>query len=123
MIFPPLKLKPEYLLTLSSHLLTLSFAKSAIEKWKKDHSLNIFSAMLPEEIVKAAQESDARYAAGEPISVLDGVPVAVKDMIHIKGHLNYNGKSPLDVHSAGHEMPSEDDTMVRHTLLDGDGRW
>eukprot|EP00606_Chrysophyceae_sp_TOSAG23-5_P001216 GSChrysophyteH2.ASY1.ANO1.150.1 assembled CDS len=97
----------------ASHLLTLSFGKSAIEKWKKDHSLNIFSAMLPEEIVKAAQESDARYAAGEPISVLDGVPVAVKDMIHIKGHLNYNGKSPLDIHSAGHEMPSEDDTMVR----------
>ncbi len=83
-----------------------------VNKWEKEHKLIIFSAMIPREILQAAKESDARYKAGKPLSVLDGVPVGVKDMIYIKNHINYNGKSPLLEHSDGHELPTEDDTIV-----------
>ena len=55
-----------------------------VNKWEKEHKLIIFSAMIPKEILQAAKESDARYKAGKPLSVLDGVPVGVKDMIYIK---------------------------------------
>eukprot|EP00606_Chrysophyceae_sp_TOSAG23-5_P001189 GSChrysophyteH2.ASY1.ANO1.1659.1 assembled CDS len=83
-----------------------------VNRWEKQHKLVIFSAVLPEEIMTAARASDARFAAGKPLSILDGVPIAVKDMIHIKGHINFNGKSPLQEHSDGHEMPEKDDVMV-----------
>ena len=62
--------------------------------------------------MKAARESDERYAKGEPLSMLDGCPVGIKDMIHIKNHINYNGKSKRQEDSIGWELPSEDDTIV-----------
>ena len=74
--------------------------------------LNIFTSIIPEEVMKAAEESDRRYAKGTPLSVLDGCPVGIKDMIYIKNHINYNGKSKKSVDSAGWEYPTEDDTIV-----------
>lgn len=39
------------------------------------------------DIVRAAAEaSTERYRAGKPLSVLDGVPLAVKDEVHLKGY-------------------------------------
>jgi len=76
-----------------------------IKQWEKEHKLNIFSAVVPQDVMQAAYESDERYAAGKPLSLIDGVPIAVKDMIMIKNHMNYNGKSPLPEHKDGHIMP------------------
>ena len=53
-------------------------------------------------IIKAAKERDVRYANKKPLSIIDGVPISVKDMIYIKDHVNYNGKSPLEEHADGH---------------------
>ncbi|KAL3907512.1 MAG: hypothetical protein SGILL_008844, partial [Bacillariaceae sp.] len=47
--------------------------------------LNMFAAILPDDILKQAKESDARWAAGKPLSIWDGVPVAIKDMSPIAG--------------------------------------
>lgn len=48
------------------------------------HSTAFLSTNL--DIVRAAAEaSTLRYAAGEPLGVLDGVPVAVKDEVDVKG--------------------------------------
>lgn len=41
--------------------------------------------------VEAARESTERWAAGKPISVLDGVPIGVKDDTDVKGYINHNG--------------------------------
>lgn len=48
--------------------------------------LNMFSSFLPDDIRQQAQESDERWKNGNAISVFDGVPVAIKDQIPIKGH-------------------------------------
>ena len=40
---------------------------------------------LRDEIMDSARQSDARYAAGTPLSIFDGVPVAFKDMIRVRG--------------------------------------
>ena len=84
-----------------------------IEEWREEHKLNIFAKILIEQVMEAARESDARYAAGNPLSLLDGVPIAIKDMIHVRDHTSYNGKSPLKEHRAGHYEPTADDIMVR----------
>ena len=40
-----------------------------------------------------ARASDARFAAGQPLSMLDGVPVAVKDMLDVVGHTILGSRS------------------------------
>mmetsp|Transcript_15651 Transcript_15651/g.28689 ORF Transcript_15651/g.28689 Transcript_15651/m.28689 type:complete len:618 (+) Transcript_15651:62-1915(+) len=56
-------------------------------------TLRIFAAILPEKVRAQALASDARWKAGKPLSVFDGVPVAVKDMIDVKDHPIYDGGS------------------------------
>ncbi|KAL5704387.1 hypothetical protein ACHQM5_022825 [Ranunculus cassubicifolius] len=43
--------------------------------------MSFFINYSPDDIIKQANESTYRYAKGEPISILDGVPIAVKDEI------------------------------------------
>jgi len=52
---------------------------------KMEH-LHIFSSFRPEDIRKQAVESDRRWKQGSPLSVFDGVPVAIKDMTSVAGH-------------------------------------
>lgn len=67
-----------------------------ISQWETDdkEKFKVFSSVLPDEVMKKALESDARYAAKAPLSVLDGVPVAIKDMIDVENHVIFNGKTP-----------------------------
>jgi aspartyl-tRNA(Asn)/glutamyl-tRNA(Gln) amidotransferase subunit A len=46
--------------------------------------INAFAVLDPRAL-QAAGESEARWAAGRPISALDGVPVTVKDLIDVAG--------------------------------------
>jgi Asp-tRNA(Asn)/Glu-tRNA(Gln) amidotransferase A subunit family amidase len=41
--------------------------------------------------VEAAKASTERWAAGKPLSILDGVPIGVKDDTDVKGYRNHNG--------------------------------
>ncbi|KAK5952509.1 hypothetical protein OHC33_006553 [Knufia fluminis] len=47
----------------------------------------------PEIVLAAARASTERYKSGKPLSVLDGVPVAVKDEVNLKGHKRCLGSS------------------------------
>jgi aspartyl-tRNA(Asn)/glutamyl-tRNA(Gln) amidotransferase subunit A len=47
--------------------------------------LNCFITILKDQALKAAAESEERLKAGEPRGPLDGIPIAVKDLIYIEG--------------------------------------
>lgn len=52
-----------------------------------DGDIHAFLEVFEEEALSAAAQSDARRAEGTALSPLDGVPVAVKDNLAMKGHV------------------------------------
>ncbi|MBQ1342872.1 MAG: Asp-tRNA(Asn)/Glu-tRNA(Gln) amidotransferase subunit GatA [Firmicutes bacterium] len=50
-----------------------------------DKEINSYITVTPEQAMKDAEASDARRAKGETLSPLDGVPMALKDVICSKG--------------------------------------
>eukprot|EP00937_MAST-01D_sp_MAST-1D-sp2_P004156 g4156.t1 len=64
-----------------------------------------FASVLESDVLAQARASAARWrSANGPISVLDGVPVAVKDMIDTRGHLTSDGSASnqgADARAAG----------------------
>jgi Asp-tRNA(Asn)/Glu-tRNA(Gln) amidotransferase A subunit family amidase len=58
-------------------------------------SLGPLSAYDDESAEKAAHESAARFKAGAPLSALDGVPIAIKEEVHQRGHRARLGTSFL----------------------------
>ncbi|KAK8138877.1 hypothetical protein PG984_002257 [Apiospora sp. TS-2023a] len=54
-------------------------------------------AAVNEEIaLESAKASAKRYAEGKPLSVLDGVPFAVKDDLNVKGYTSHTGLQPQE---------------------------
>ena len=50
-----------------------------------DPTLNAFVSLDAEGARRAARDSDARFAAGAPRSMLEGIPISVKDNILVRG--------------------------------------
>ncbi len=57
----------------------------------RDERLGLFISRKPEEVLAAAEASSRRLRAGQPLSVLDGVPVALKDEVDLAGHVTTLG--------------------------------
>ena len=76
-----------------------------------------FSSVLPSLAREGAAASTARWAAGSPLGVLDGVPMAIKDMIAVKGLPMFNGKVPTAERRASVE--AEDDEIVARLRAQG----
>lgn len=57
--------------------------------------MNIFIEWREEDILAQAEASAKRIEAGMRLSVLDGVPVAVKDEFHMAGYPTSGGTSFL----------------------------
>ncbi|EFJ28089.1 hypothetical protein SELMODRAFT_270878 [Selaginella moellendorffii] len=55
------------------------FLSAVDESIKGQPGMSIFIAYNPRDILRQAEESTSRYKQGKPLSVLDGVPIAVKD--------------------------------------------
>ncbi|WP_307732892.1 amidase [Stigmatella ashevillensis] len=61
-------------------------AHAAIERLDSGADrLGLFIARKPEEVLRAAEASSERLRAGTPLSVLDGVPVVLKDEVDLAG--------------------------------------
>jgi Asp-tRNA(Asn)/Glu-tRNA(Gln) amidotransferase A subunit family amidase len=58
---------------------------------KVEPEINAFSDTFFEQALERAKESEARYAKGEPVGPLDGVPVAIKDEVEVAGQRNTEG--------------------------------
>ncbi len=82
--------------------------------------LNIFS----ERMMEKAKELDLKKAKGEPIGKLAGIPIAIKDNIHVKGETTTCGskflsnyKAPFDA-TVTHLIEKEDGLIIGKTNLD-----
>lgn len=58
--------------------------------------LNAFCLVDGESARTAARQSEARWAKGEPLGLLDGVPVGVKDLVLTKGWPTLRGSKTID---------------------------
>ncbi|WP_240654124.1 amidase [Streptomyces sp. AcE210] len=76
--------------------------------------LNAFWVRDPDESRKAAQASEARWAAGEPLGPIDGVPVTLKENVARKG-------VPMSSGNAGAEpvVPDADAPITARVLESG----
>src|SRR3989449_9681770 len=50
-----------------------------------DHEVGAYLAVTGEQALEAAGAADAQYRAGTPRSALDGVPIALKDVLCTRG--------------------------------------
>ena len=67
--------------------------------------INAFAVMNPRSL-EAAGESEARWRAGRPRGVLDGVPVTVKDLIDLAGFPTRRGSRLSDPAPVADDAPS-----------------
>ena len=81
--------------------------ESIIESDKGDKPLRAFLAYNPDDIMNQAEASKERFRRGQPLSVLDGVPVTIKDQLDVQGYPTMDGTSFL-----GKSPASEDSTAV-----------
>ncbi len=72
-----------------------------------DPPLRIFIAQKSEDVLRQAKQSAERYRQKKPLSPLDGVPVAVKDEVDLRGYPTTVGTAFL-----GREAVSEDAEVV-----------
>lgn len=70
-------------------------------------ALNAFIAYSEEEILQQAAAADIRYKEGHPLSLLDGVPVAIKDEMDLCPYPTRVGTAFL-----GDPLPTQDATTV-----------
>ncbi|WP_437552072.1 amidase [Sorangium sp. So ce367] len=59
-------------------------------------ALNAFALLDEERALDAARASEARWARGEPVGRLDGVPVSVKDLLLTRGWPTRRGSRTVD---------------------------
>ena len=67
--------------------------------------LNCFITLLRDSALAAAEVSERRFDEGEAIGPLDGVPIAIKDLIYIKGVKCTAGSSILANNVAEYDSP------------------
>lgn len=66
--------------------------------------INAFVVMNPRAI-EAARDSEARWRAGRPIGMLDGVPCTVKDLVDVAGFPTRRGSRLTDAAPAAEDAP------------------
>ena len=66
-------------------------------------AVNAFVLYDPETARRMARESEARWARGEPLGLVDGVPVALKDTLLTRGWPRLVGSRTIDPNQNWHE--------------------
>jgi len=77
--------------------------------------LNAYVVVDAEFALATARASEARWQAGQPLSVVDGVPASVKDLVLMRGWATRKG-SP---HTDPHDLATEDAPVAQRLLEAG----
>lgn len=78
-------------------------AETFIQAMQGDRALNAYITQTPEVALERARESDDRRAKGAPLGVMDGIPIAVKDLFCTEGVLTTAGSHILDGFTPAYE--------------------
>ena len=82
-------------------------AKACLKRIEElGRSLNCFITVLADSAMRDAEESEKRHRAGTPLGLLDGIPVAIKDVIYISGVRCTAGSKILADNVAGYDAPA-----------------
>jgi len=76
--------------TLSSEALTAAYLERIAGL---DGALHAYVQVFGDQALAAARACDLRLAAGLPVGLLEGVPIAVKDLAHVEGYRTQAGSS------------------------------
>ena len=79
-----------------------------------DKSINAFAHYAPDEALTAAKQSEERWSRGEPLGPVDGVPVAIKDLILTKGWPTLRGSLAISP-----DQPWSEDSPATARLREG----
>src|SRR5262249_26878880 len=79
-----------------------------------DPQVNAYLTVTAEAALRQAADADARFQAGAPRSLLDGVPIGLKDVLCTRGIRTTCGSKILD-----HFVPPYDATAVARLLEAG----
>ncbi|TVY31473.1 Fatty acid amide hydrolase [Lachnellula subtilissima] len=87
---------------LSGELTPLAVAESLLPLIRRDveprsHHATSFISTNVDMVLAAAKASTERYKAGKPLSIIDGVPAAVKDECDVAGYRSTYGRKTNDV--------------------------
>jgi aspartyl-tRNA(Asn)/glutamyl-tRNA(Gln) amidotransferase subunit A len=74
-----------------------------VERW--EHALQALYLLRPEQVLEQARASEARWRAGQPLGLIDGVPVTIKDNIATRGDPTPLGTAAMDLVAAPADAP------------------
>lgn len=66
-------------------------ARDVLARIDANAAFNAFMPIMPEPVLQAAAESEARWRKGAPLGPIDGVPATIKDNIWLKGYPTRRG--------------------------------
>jgi aspartyl-tRNA(Asn)/glutamyl-tRNA(Gln) amidotransferase subunit A len=80
----------------SGEISPFEVARAFVERADEHRDLNVFITFRPETVLREARQLEVRVQAGEELGPLAGVPVAVKDLMGVKGYPMTCGTKALD---------------------------
>ncbi len=80
----------------SGQLSPVEVADAFLSRIEQHAHLNAFVTVRPEQVRAEAKALGERVARGEPVGPLCGVPVAIKDLMHVKGYPFTCGTKAMD---------------------------
>jgi len=76
----------------------VAVAEQVLEKIQRlNPALNAFCFRGPDTTMQQAHASEQRWQQGRPLSTMDGVPIAVKDLLFVRGWPTLKGSRAVDV--------------------------
>jgi aspartyl-tRNA(Asn)/glutamyl-tRNA(Gln) amidotransferase subunit A len=91
---------------------------------KHDPSIGAFLSLFSERMLEKAKHLDQKRHAGKPLGRLAGVPIAIKDNIHVQGEMTTCASRFLENYRAPYDatvtqlLEAEDALLIGKTNLD-----